>query len=86
MAANADSLQGWQLLSQLQLQNEQPDLAAKSAGKGLMCLGQKHDKGYRCHPEVAAGIVLARGHSLLALDRLDDAHTMFKALTGSTHR
>lgn len=83
MAASADSLPGWQVLSQLRLQNEQSDLAAESAGKGLKCLAQRHSKGYQSHPAVAAGIVLARGHSLLTLNRLGEAHAMFKALTGT---
>lgn len=82
MDAGIDSLQGWQLLSELQLQNEQPELAAESAGRGLKCLAQRHSRGYLPPPEVAAGIVLARGHSLLALERLDDAQAMFTALTG----
>lgn len=83
MAASADSIPGWQVLSQLRLQNEQPDLAAESAGKGLKFLAQRHSKGYQSHAAVAAGIVLARGHSLLALDRLGEAQAMFKALTGT---
>ena len=83
MAASADSLSGWHVLSQLRLQNEQPDLAAESAGKGLKCLAQRHSKGYQYHPAVAADIVLARGHSLLVLDRLGEAHAMFKILTGT---
>ena len=82
MDAGADSLPGWQLLSELRLRNEQPELAAESAGRGLKCLAQRHSRGYVSHPQVAAGIVLARGHSLLALDRLDEAQAMFKALTG----
>lgn len=82
MDASADSLPGWQLLSELQLQNEQPEAAAESAGRGLKCLAQRRSRGYLPPPEVAAGIVLARGHSLLALDRLDEAQAMFKALTG----
>ncbi|KAL3133073.1 hypothetical protein ABBQ38_006975 [Trebouxia sp. C0009 RCD-2024] len=81
MDASADSLPGWQLLSELQLQNEQPEAAAESAGRGLKCLAQRRSRGYLPPPEVAAGIVLARGHSLLALDRLDEAQAMFKALT-----
>lgn len=83
MAAGADSLPGWQVLSQLRLQNEQPDLAAESAGKGLKCLAHRHSTGYQYHPAVAAGIVLARAHSLLAQDRLDEAQALFKALTGT---
>ena len=82
MAAGADSLSGWHVLSQLCLQNEQPDLAAESAGKGLKCIAQRHSKGYQYDLAVAAGIVLARGHSLVALDRLDEAHAMFQALIG----
>lgn len=82
MHAGADSLQGWQLLSELQLQNEQPELAAESAGRGLKCLAQRGARGYVLPPEVAAGIVLARGHSLLVLDRLHEAQAMFEALTG----
>ena len=82
MSANADSLQGWQLLSQLQLQNGQADLAAESAGKGLQCLAQRCSRGYQPLPQTAAEMVLARGHSLLALDCLDDAHAMYNALTG----
>lgn len=82
MAASADSLPGWLVLSQLHFQNEQPELAAESAGKGLKCLAQRHSKGYQYHPALAAGIVSARGHSLLALDRLGEAQAMFSALTG----
>lgn len=82
MAASADSLPGWLVLSQLHLQNEQPELAAESAGKGLKCLAQRHSKGCQYHPALAAGIVLARGHCLLALDRLNEAQAMFSALTG----
>lgn len=82
MSGSADSLQGWQLLSQLQLQNGQHDLAAESAAKGLQCLAQRRSRGYQPSPQAAAGIVLTRGHSLLALDHLDDAHAMYKALTG----
>lgn len=82
MNGNADSLQGWRLLSQLQLQNEQADSAAESAAKGLKCLAHRCSRGYQCRPDVAAGVVLARGQSLLALERLDDAHIVFKALIG----
>ena len=82
MSAGADSLQGWQLLSQLQLQNEHADLAADSAAKGLKCLGHRHKRGYQSPPDIAAGIVLARGHSLLALGRFEDAQAMFRVLTG----
>ena len=82
MTASADSLQGWQLLSQLQLQNEQFDLAADSAAKGLKCLHQRRSRGYQSLPELAAATVLVRGHSLLSLKRPDDALTLFKALTG----
>lgn len=82
MDAGADSLPGWQLLSELQLQNEQPEPAAESAARGLKCLAQRRGKGYLGPPEVAAGIVLARGYSLLALERLDEAQAMFNALTG----
>lgn len=82
MAASADSLSGWHVLSQLRLRNEQPDLAAESAGKGLKCIAQRHSKGYQYDLAVAAGIVSVRGHSLVALDRLGEAHAMFQALIG----
>ncbi len=82
MKANADSIQGWQLLSQLQLQNQQYDLAAESAAKGLKCLHQRQKRGYSSQPAIAAGIVLARAHSLLHLGLSDDAVALFKALTG----
>ena len=82
MSGSADSLQGWQLLSELQLQNEQFDLAADSAAKGLKLLAQRRSKGYQGQPHCAAGIVLARGYSLLALERLTEAQAMFQALAG----
>ncbi len=82
MKASVDSTQGWQLLSQLQLQNQQYDLAAESAAKGLKCLHQRQKRGYCSQPAVAAGIVLARAHSLLHLGLSDDAVALFKALTG----
>ena len=82
MRASADSLQGWQLLCQLQLQNEQYDLAAESATMGLKCLHQRRSRGYRSHPAVAAAMVLTRGYSLLARDHPDEALVLFKALTG----
>ena len=82
MKANVDSIQGWQLLSQLQLQNQQYDLAAESAAKGLKCLHQRQKRGYRSQPAIAAGIVLARAHSLLHLGLLDDAVALLQALTG----
>ena len=80
--ANVDSIQGWQLLSQLQLQNQQYDLAAESAAKGLKCLHQRQKRGYCSQPAIAAGTALARAHSLLHLGRSDDAVALFKALTG----
>jgi len=82
MKASVDSIQGWQLLSQLQLQNQQYDLAAESAAKGLKCLHQRQKRGYRSQPAIAAGIVLARARSLLHLGLSDDAVALFKALTG----
>lgn len=82
MRAGADSLQGWQLLCQLQLQNEQYDLAAESAAMGLKCLHQRRSRGYRSQPAVAAAIVLTRGYSLLAGGRPDEALVLFTALTG----
>ncbi|KAL0025266.1 hypothetical protein WJX77_012112 [Trebouxia sp. C0004] len=81
MKANVDSIQGWRLLSQLQLQNQQYDLAAESAAKGLKCLHQRQKRGYRSPPAIAAGIVLARAHSLLRLGLSDDAVALFKVLT-----
>lgn len=81
MKANVDSIQGWQLLSQLQLQNQQYDLAAESAAKGLKCLHQRQKRGYRSQPAIAAGIVSARAHSLLHLGLLDDAVALFEALS-----
>lgn len=83
MKGSADSLQGWQRLSQLQLQNQQPDQAAESAAKGLKCLRQRQNRSYRSQPDIAAAIVLARGQSLCALDCADDALVMFNALTGA---
>ena len=80
--ASADSLQGLQILSHLQLQNEQFDLAADSAAKGLKCLQRRQSRGYQNPATIAAAIVLTRGHSLLRLQRTDDALAMFKALTG----
>lgn len=82
MKGNIDSIQGWQLLSQLQLQNQQYDLAAESAAKGLKCLHHRQKRGYCSQPGMAAGIVLARAHSLLHLGLSDDAVALFKALTG----
>jgi len=71
--ASVDSIQSWQLLSQLQLQNQQYDLAAESAAKGLKCLHQRQKRGYRSQPAIAAGIVLARARSLLHLGLSDVA-------------
>jgi len=82
MKASVDSIQGWQLLSQLQLQNQQYDMAAESAAKGLKCLHQRQKRGYCSQPAIAAGIVLARAHSLLHLGLSDDAVALFDALTG----
>ena len=82
MKGGADSVKGWQLLCKLQLQNEQYSLAADSAAQGLKCLHHKQNRGYPCSPSGAAAIVLARGHSLLALERPVEAMNMFTALTG----
>ena len=82
MKANIDSIQGWQLLSKLQLQNQQYDLAAESAAKGLKFLHQRQKRGYHSHCGIAAGIVLARAYSLLHLGLSDDAMALFETLTG----
>ena len=82
MKGDADSLQGLQVLSHLQLQNEQFDLAAESAAKGLKVLQRRQSKGYYNRATTAAAIVLTRGHSLLGLRCTDDALVMFKALNG----
>ena len=83
MRAGTDSLQGWQVLSHLQFQNEQFDLAADSAAQGLKLLAQRHKRGHQDPSDVAAAILLTRGHSLLSLQQTDDALAVFKALTGS---
>ena len=82
MKAGTDSLQGWQVLSHLQFQNEQFDLAADSAAQGLKLLAQRHKRGHQDPSDVAAGILLTRGQSLLALQQTDEALAVFKALTG----
>ena len=82
LAQGADSLQAWQLLSQLQLQNQQAELAADAAAKGIKCLHLRQSKGYKVVSALSAKLVLVRGQSLLALGTLPDALAMFKTLTG----